>query len=205
MISSSLSARPAEMERSTTGLPAITSTDGLMRDILQGLHRHHPAGTPANASALPDLNGWETGATIRFGAGSPGTRWLSKGWSQPEAGYVWSDGHRAELLIPACPAAEATLLNFELSPFTHASGVTQNIRISSRNRLVAVWDFAQQGHACLILPRPAKAEEPIKLEWEFPNARSPREVGMNGDLRKLGIALFSVTLYSLKSFSTGQK
>jgi len=202
MISYPSPASHAQSDDAFSGVPAITSSDELMRAILRGLKSQRLLASESAPAAVSQSIAWESGSPLCFGKGLSGNHLLLKGWSYPEANFVWSDGDFAEMLIPAYPSAGASLIKFEVWPFCYAPSVTQNVRIHLGDRLVGVWNFASPGSACLILPPPVADNQSLKLIWEFPNARSPREVGLNGDPRKLAVAVHTVSLFSLKSLTS---
>jgi hypothetical protein len=151
---------------------------------------------PASEKPTTALAAGVPGTTVRFGIGQAANRWLVSGWSHPEQSQVWSEGHRAEMHIPALAERVDLLLSFRLEPFCFGPVRSQMIRLVSSGRTMAVWELSGETEATVLLAA-SKDSAPTVLVWDLPDAISPREVGCNADTRQLGVALHAVSIFGL--------
>jgi hypothetical protein len=118
-------------------------------------------------------------------------RHLWYGWSGPEAEVRWTDGPEAALIFSANPASDI-LFQIKLAPFVvERSHPQQRVNINLNGQLVqrlTLTSNAPQVHE-FVLPRQQLRSKNI-LTFELPDARSPKSLGINDDLRVLGIAVW---------------
>jgi hypothetical protein len=117
---------------------------------------------------------------------------LRNGWHTPEDWGVWSNNSSAYLSIPM-PSGNPKALIFSVSVFLSQRFPTQELTVFINGKRVISENFINQNKADLVLPLPLLAKEGDGLEVEFriSQLRSPKESGISGDDRGLGIALYS--------------
>lgn len=133
----------------------------------------------------------------RFAARQPGVALLDNGWSMPEGWGVWSDGPIARLRLPVIGAAQWRLA---ISGYCFAEGLAGDeegsVIVRCQGLPVAHWPFTREQRTIkndVLLDGGAESDVLI-VEFEFPNAASPMELGRNDDARRLGLALEGLTL-----------
>jgi hypothetical protein len=182
-------------------LPGIGAADGLMRGIRERLLASEPANErPRGAGPAPPIEQpWQWNRVIPVGKGSPALPLLTLGWSFPEARWVWSNGNVARMRLPEPPGPSEIVLDFRLFPFSAPTLPSQRVRVSFDGRILGAATFSGEGSLAVIVPRRGGASDPLELEWELPDARSPFEMGHSADIRRLGIALCSISAFCLGS------
>lgn len=87
----------------------------------------------AFASLLP------SGRAVRFGQGESGNIFLGAGWSAPEVGGIWTDGHEAALTLPFLESE--VRLCIECHAYTPEHSPMRRISVWSNGRLVDEREF----------------------------------------------------------------
>jgi len=118
-------------------------------------------------------------------------RHLWYGWSGPEAEVRWTDGPEAALIFSANPTADIAF-QIKLAPFVvERNHPQQRVNINLNGQLVhrlTLTSNVPQVHE-FVLPHQQLKPKNI-LTFELPDARSPKSLGINDDLRLLGIAVW---------------
>jgi hypothetical protein len=129
-----------------------------------------------------------------LGSSGNGNFILSKGWSGLEDFGVWSDGPRAQLRLPCTKndfyfSRELLSLKILVRPFgsqeiviQHGGAVAYQGNVSSDLSLIV----GLHPHEC--------KKSTIDVNIQIENPRSPLELELSGDSRKLGIALLEFEL-----------
>lgn len=119
------------------------------------------------------------------------------GWSFPEDGGRWSDGGEAALAVEVEPGA-ATELALDLSAFVCRTGREQRVTVTANGGARTVLRFGPDDLD--LKPRevriavPPTADGSVVLTFAIRAPRSPAEIGLSADERKLGVLLRSVRL-----------
>lgn len=136
------------------------------------------------------------GATVQFGAGEGGARYLASGWSRPAEHGVWSDGDRADLLLDLGRAPERALtIDLEAHPFLPRPDSTQEVEVLIGDEPVERWTMGHGDHhrqvtvAARLVPT-----RHLRLGLRFGHPSSPLEAGQSTDARQLAIELRSLRL-----------
>jgi hypothetical protein len=142
----------------------------------------------------PDLmTGLDAGRIYRFGAGSPDLRLLGFGWSPSEPWGTWSIGDAASLDLGPIQRPRPTL-QVSFRTFVPPEGPLA-IDVELDGAIVDRWQI--EGTALterreIELPAPLNA--PGRLVFHHPGTRSPKELGVADDARRLGIGLIDLSL-----------
>jgi hypothetical protein len=137
---------------------------------------------------------YRLGSSVGFEPGGQGIRLLGTGWSAPEAeGFVWSDGPEAELLFSIATPARDVVCRLELMPFIAQGAVEQQrVEFYFNHFRVGYAELSAGRHIIAVyLPRELFMLRTAVLNLHIPGARSPLELGLSADERRLGIALWS--------------
>ncbi len=131
---------------------------------------------------------------------------LGTGWSKPEPEFTWTEGKRAELILPLAKGDGDLSMTLQLSPFTVGSAVPeQRLNISINGRSVAKVNLKHGGFQQLSLRLPRAAlnrNRKNNLVFELPDARSPKELGLSADGRVLALAIHTLRVSPVDSFQT---
>ncbi|MGG5808013.1 hypothetical protein [Falsiroseomonas sp. CW058] len=137
---------------------------------------------------------YRMGATLEFGPEASGLPFLAGGWSVPEqAGYTWSDGPEAVLLLAVAQPARDAACTLELMPFT-VPGILpqQEVEFFFNHYRVGYAELAAgRQPVSLYLPRELFMLRTAILTLNIRTARSPHALEMSADRRRLGVALWS--------------
>jgi glycosyltransferase involved in cell wall biosynthesis len=124
---------------------------------------------------------------------------LGAGWSQPEAEFVWSDGNQAEVMIPAGIQGKFALGLIRAGAFALEQHPFQRQRICLDNEKPAVTLLRTCSDIVLSsIPLPDPGWALRTFTFSFPDARSPRAMGLNGDARRLSMQLVSLDCAELE-------
>ncbi|WP_270935808.1 DUF6311 domain-containing protein [Falsiroseomonas oryzae] len=142
------------------------------------------------------------GAPLVFTGGSAGVAALRDGWSAPEAWGTWSDGNLAFLAMRLPAGTGGVELSMLVQGFIDPANPRQRAIVSSGGVRLAEWIFdtsANRGTRDLFVPpevlRPVEGRQrEIVLQLELPDARETDPDAAAPNRRRLGLALFSISL-----------
>ena len=121
---------------------------------------------------------------------------LWSGWSQPEAEGCWTDGPDASLrwTTPLDVPQDARLVIRGIVFAPANEPLKGSISINGQQ----AGNFVQpEGQATLSVPIASQAQarqRDIHVQFEFENAKSPCEIGLSSDQRKLALFLTSISI-----------
>jgi hypothetical protein len=128
------------------------------------------------------------------GAGLP---YLSAGWSIPEAEFTWSEGEKARIAFRFSSTPPASVL-VEVIPLLSPTHPKQRVIALVNNLPAMEITLTVGGKNEFRIPVPENAirkeDKLIKIDFLLPDAVRPRDIGINDDERKLGIALAALTV-----------
>lgn len=148
----------------------------------------------------PELPPVSVDETIRFNAGAEGVGYLISGFSSPEDWGTWTCETTAVLRIPLVVPARAALsvqMECRLGPsLLLDTGSTAVISVNGRDLLrIGAQGGGYVLHLALGLEGPEVAGcSNIEIGFSFEGLRSPSELGVNTDVRLVGMGLSSVRL-----------
>jgi hypothetical protein len=138
------------------------------------------------------------GTTIDFREAGNGAGFEAQGWGVPEAGGTWMTGTRSVLLLqlPSRPAS-GLVLDFDAHAFTppQRPGFKETLTVSGD--MVAEWDIQAAEPLIrrrVLIPSRLVASSLVRLEFRDFDPRSPAELGLSVDARKLGLAVHTARL-----------
>jgi len=140
------------------------------------------------------------GSVIMMGAGGNSNPYKISGWSVEEQGYTWSEGHRA-LLGFKIPIDRAPLM-MALDVAGLSSPRSQIVAVSVNGSLLKkiILSSNRQIYNIDIPLQYLKSDGNLLIQFDFPNAISPVEFGMNQDRRLLSMAVYGFKLTPGKFF-----
>jgi hypothetical protein len=118
---------------------------------------------------------------------------LGKGWSDVEADGIWSMGEASDLKFQTAEPVRSLMLQFEVEPLAGLLGGGRAIKVLVNGRRVANWRFLvrlpSQRRIRLLFPQP---QQVFEFRFEQKNPRTPQELRMGDDDRRLGFFLRSL-------------
>jgi hypothetical protein len=149
--------------------------------------------------ALPEIFELEIPSNIDFSSKGNGAPALVTGWSTPEPWGVWSDGNESILRFKVKQVISSDLLlTLYGSPFDLPTG-DQKVEVLVNGELLLKMgkqEKSSKGYYRIILPREliAKYDNRVELLIKISNPKSPMELGISNDPRKLGFGLVSISI-----------
>ena len=159
--------------------------------LLAGTFWYHD---PFLEKATPNYVVVERGQTLTFRNGENRAA-LNWGWSEPESWGVWSDWYEAQLsFVVLGISGENASIFIECMPLLHAEVPEQKIEFWSRNIRLGEVTLKEPKASFSIPLNGLKLGEdlPLVLRLRMPFARSPQELHLGDDPRKLAVGLVSV-------------
>ena len=120
---------------------------------------------------------------------------VSKGWSAIESWGSWSSGSSSEVNIPL-PSGGAHIIRFDVWALVVKNHPSQHVKIWVNG--VFNQEVVLQKYETIIeveIPIFMQEDDFLRVEFEFPDAISPKQVGLNEDLRMLAIGLRKITFF----------
>jgi hypothetical protein len=149
------------------------------------------------------------GDTIDFSREGESDAVVGNGWAGQEDKFRWTLGTRAEIRFILRPSpAERFVLRFAGSAFLSASRPQQSVVVLVNDRETARFTF-QAGEKPPDMTVPVEAsrlgpDRQVSITLLINDPRSPKELGLSGDDRALGILLQSISIES-PTFPTGAR
>ena len=142
------------------------------------------------------------GGTLRFGVGEAGQAGLLDGWARPDRGWVWTEAEQAGMVVrlagPLPPVLRLTLHGRALV-LDRLPG--QRVEVLANGHPVATLRLAlPTGRPATELLLDREWLTPVPGGWllhlllGLPDAARPIDLGINADLRPLGLALEALEL-----------
>jgi hypothetical protein len=141
---------------------------------------------------------YKYGSDISFGIQGNNSQFEMSGFSAPEDGFTWTNGQAVSFIIPVSPPNSDVILRVVGMPFISDMRPQQRINVIVNGKRLAEWKATGDGEFTVIIPKETVTGEQIKIVLELPDAISPLDAKINGDVRKLAIAVRSIKISELK-------
>lgn len=123
-------------------------------------------------------------------------KYIKEGWSEPESwGGIWSNGQKAVIELPI--SEHVTSIQINARAFVTPKNPSQIVQVSVNGipqSQVTLGQF-NDNEFFIPIPQSERGKKTIVLGFVFPNAASPKQLGLNDDDRKLGIGLKTMVFY----------
>lgn len=134
------------------------------------------------------------GQTIDFGGSGAGLPYLWNGFSQPEDLGTWTDGAVATLVMNPDQRVPSSI-TLHVVGFVNAGAVRATVAVDEKSVGEIVLDKAKpEGNFTFRIPDEALEDGAIKVDFAIAEPRSPKEIGLSSDDRKLGLQLRSLKI-----------
>jgi hypothetical protein len=137
----------------------------------------------------------KVGERVVFNDSGRGANYLLQGWSTPEVWGTWSDGASSLVFIPT-PPKRVDSIYIEACPLITSFHSSQRIDLSINGAPAASMTLKEPNVAFEVkIPEAAKldANNGLKLEFHFPDAARPKDVGLGEGDRNLALGLVALT------------
>lgn len=137
------------------------------------------------------------GTAITFGKNGTAYQYQMAGWSGPEDGFTWTDGHNAVLAVQPETIDSDLTLKITASPYLGGGTLDQQrVTVYVNEHQVGEWSFDQAGtqEKTIVIPHAVLVEEMQHIAFELPDAVSPKSLGLSEDGRDLALAVRSMVI-----------
>lgn len=120
-------------------------------------------------------------------------KFIAKGWSIRESwGGIWSDGSNAEVALPMPPDRPSTV-TLNTKAFVTPNHPKQLITVDINGTKTQQFTLSNPEENSLVIeiPMELRGLPFITIRFQFPDAASPKSLGIGADERKLGIGIKS--------------
>jgi hypothetical protein len=124
-------------------------------------------------------------------------KYIISGWGERENwGGIWSTQNRATIKLPV-PEIGAKIITFNVNAFVNTVHSTQEVLvfINGQKQGRAILNKFEGNELSIPLPQLTNKDLPITIDFELPDAVSPKMLNLGNDDRKLGIGLKSATFH----------
>lgn len=124
-------------------------------------------------------------------------KYILSGWGERESwGGIWSTQNRATIKLPI-PENGAKFIAFNVNAFVNPAHLKQEVIvfINGQQKGKALLNKFEGNEIYIPLTSVENAHLPITIDFELPDAASPKSLNLGNDDRKLGIGLKSATFH----------
>ena len=155
-------------------------------------------GTPQTVQRTPQGSKiYSLGEKISFArsGASRNVQHKEKGWSGQEETHTWTEGSVAELDFKISGGTNRNLeLALNAFPFLKKGLTAQPVKVFANNVLVAEWAISKTGEFKASISAAVMETDSLNIRFEIAHPSSPKENGMSGDARMLGMAVTQVCI-----------
>jgi FkbM family methyltransferase len=141
------------------------------------------------------------GSTIEFGELGEARKILDYGWGPQREGHCWSKADKAALTlrIPSEYVNVGLELILEYRTFLDQDKLaSQRIGVSVNGVVVHEWiEDRRTARKSITIPAECVGQTDLTIQFDLPDAASPKALELGHDARKLGIAMHSIRLVQL--------
>ena len=143
------------------------------------------------------ISSYLLGDVIEFKKGNDGTRYFKYGINKLNKNYAWSNGKKSWLIMKTDNSNNDLLCSIN---FANILNNTQQILVSSNGLPLYNGTVTNDKKSIeFIIPREAIISNIISLDFEYPDAARPIDLGFNEDKRILAVAFNSIVIKETKN------
>ena len=139
------------------------------------------------------LNEYKIGDLLDFTTIGNGNLYCISGFSKNEASHTWTDGYKAAMKLNLHNCHEDLILKMKYTVFQY----NQEVGIFVNGHEVARYNANNETKE-IFIPRSYIENNQILLEFDFPNANSPKNLGTSGDARLMTLAMHEMKFLSVQ-------
>lgn len=134
---------------------------------------------------------YDLGTEIQFGMAGNADAFMGVGWSRCHSNYCWTVGNDVSVNLPVDEITADLELHIRFKPFVDEIKLPQQrIIVSVNGTQLTEWivfRYASQ-EASVRIPAHIAQDETLQITFHFPDAASPKVLGVGADGRILGMA-----------------
>lgn len=137
------------------------------------------------------------GTIITFGKTGTAQQYQVAGWSGPEDGFTWTDGHNAVLAVRPETIDSDLTLKIIASPYLGGGTLDQQrVTVYVNEHQIGEWLFNRPGiqEKTITIPHDMLEGEIQYIAFGLPDAVSPKDLGQSEDKRDLALAVRSMVI-----------
>lgn len=146
----------------------------------------------------PQGSAYTYGTSVTFGIDEPGGRYKLSGWHDPDSTFTWTGKVPATLGLRVPPATKPLTLKLRLAALVKGPRLpVQPVEVRVNGQTVGRFEVGEnlEWFTATIPPELANQNGgAMKIEFVTPKAASPNVLGVNADLRPLGVQLHELNL-----------
>jgi hypothetical protein len=121
-------------------------------------------------------------------------KFIGEGWSTQEPWGRWSNGPHSQLMVPL-PTEDTSALKITFNAFITTSHPNLNFKVSINGSQAQTYAITkvENNLISISIPSAAKSLSHLKIDFDFLNPVSPKELGIGTDERKLGIGITALS------------
>jgi hypothetical protein len=140
---------------------------------------------------------------LDFSSSGNAGKFMAFGWSVPEQWGTWTDGPRAELVLQLTPPpVKAVVLSATVGAFVSDQHPSLDVDVFVNGCILASWSFANGqnvGERQIIIPLNIAKEPTLRVVFRMYDSKSPAELGLSTDGRKLGLSMYTLRMFEVGS------
>jgi hypothetical protein len=144
-----------------------------------------------------DVPPYRWGDVLLFGSNGNGVDYRVGGWSDPEEKFTWTDGKKAELVLPTATPQGAICLRFSACPYLRPGILNrQRLKLAVNRHPVAEWNMTGSNFETREVTIPPEFFDGNRtiLTFDLPDSAIPSSIADGIDLRRLGLAMAWLSL-----------
>lgn len=134
---------------------------------------------------------YKLGTEIYFGKGGNSIFYQKTGWSYQEEKFTWTEGKKAELLLPVENIKSDIIMKIKIEQLMSNK---QRVNIYVNDKKAANLVVSSPGEYKIIIPEDCMKTDILNIVFELPEATSPKSLKLSEDTRTLGILVSSIKL-----------
>lgn len=138
------------------------------------------------------ISSYELGNSIYFGQDGLAEQYCIEGFSIPEESFTWVASKKAIMAFQVGKVSSAAL-KVQMS-ISHLSTQSQRMIISVGDNVVYDGTLTQPGAVEFGIRKEYVQDGVLELDFQFPDAISPYELGISGDIRTLAVGFADMTI-----------
>jgi hypothetical protein len=141
------------------------------------------------------LRPYTWGRRLDFGSDGDAVRHKHTGWAIPETQFTWTDGPEAILRFDLPSSSVKRVLRVRAAGFCTARIQRQRVNVILDDHPVSTWEIGDVDEHTADLPANIlSAVSRHRIRFVLPDATSPSAEALSGDVRQLGIRVFTVSI-----------
>ncbi|CQR71120.1 hypothetical protein SOV_46270 [Sporomusa ovata DSM 2662] len=137
--------------------------------------------------------------TIDFRSSGNSFLYTCDGFHAAEDWGTWVDGCCAELIIPSEAICQPAFIQFKLQAYVNSLLPQQHIKVTVNKQAVTEFFISLSDNQPFLinLALPEQCDNFYLLQFEIPNAKSPQELGLSDETRKLGLGFIEAAFIDM--------